>query len=184
MSKDETKYKLADAMKECLKNASVEKITVKQICDAGRVTRQTFYRHFLDKYDLINWYFDKMVLRSFGEMEQGHTVEESLRQKMIFIVRERVFFSAAFRCDCQNSLKDHDFELILQFYRDLIAKKTSEPLGGELGFLLEMYCQGSVYMTAKWVLAGFDMPPEKMAGILVEAMPPRVAAVFDELGLL
>ena len=27
MSKDETKYKLADAMKECLKNASVEKIT-------------------------------------------------------------------------------------------------------------------------------------------------------------
>ena len=78
----------------------------------------------------------------------------------------------------------HDFELILQFYRDLIAKKTSEPLGEELGFLLEMYCQGSVYMTAKWVLVGFDMPPEKMARILVEAMPPRVAAVFDKLGLL
>ena len=56
--------------------------------------------------------------------------------------------------DDRNSLKEHDFELILQFYTDLIARKTSQPLDGELHFLLEMYCQGSVYMTVKWVLGG------------------------------
>ena len=26
------------------------------------VTRQTFYRNFQDKYDLINWYFDKILI--------------------------------------------------------------------------------------------------------------------------
>ncbi|MFQ7174900.1 MAG: hypothetical protein ACLRQF_24360 [Thomasclavelia ramosa] len=25
------------------------------------MTRQTFYRYFKDKYDLVNWYFEKLV---------------------------------------------------------------------------------------------------------------------------
>ena len=44
------KYKLATAMKECMKSASVEKITVTEIVETCGVTRQTFYRNFKDKY--------------------------------------------------------------------------------------------------------------------------------------
>ena len=72
----------------------------------------------------------------------GHTVGESLTQKFEFIVDEKVFFTEAFRSDDRNSLKEHDFELILQFYQDLIGRKTSRPLGEDLQFLLEMYCKG------------------------------------------
>lgn len=53
---NDIKYKLANAMKECMFSSPVEKITVKEICDTCGVTRQTFYRNFQDKYDLINWY--------------------------------------------------------------------------------------------------------------------------------
>lgn len=55
---NDIKYKLANAMNECMVSSPVEKITVKEICDTCGVTRQTFYRNFQDKYDLINWYFD------------------------------------------------------------------------------------------------------------------------------
>ena len=47
---EKTKYKLARAMKECMKVTSVENITVKQITEKCGLTRQTFYRSFLDKY--------------------------------------------------------------------------------------------------------------------------------------
>ena len=109
---------------------------------------------------------------------------KSLTQKFEFIVNEKVFFTEAFRSDDRNSLKEHDFELILQFYQDLIGRKTSRPLGEDLQFLLEMYCRGSIYMTVKWVLTGMKDSPAKMSKKLVEAMPPRLAAVFDELKLL
>ena len=52
---EKMKYKLANAMKELLVHTPVDKITVKQIVDQCDVTRPTFYRHFKDKYDLINW---------------------------------------------------------------------------------------------------------------------------------
>lgn len=185
MNKQEkTRYKLAASMKECMKSAPVDKITVKEIVEGCGVTRQTFYRNFLDKYDLINWYFDKLVLQSFEQIGMGHTVGESLTQKFEFIVNEKVFFTEAFRSDDRNSLKEHDFELILQFYTDLLARKDSRALDQELHFLLEMYCQGSVYMTVKWVLRGMKDSPRAMSAKLVDAMPPKLANVFDRLKLL
>lgn len=54
---NDIKYKLANAMKECMFSSPVEKITVKEICDTCGVTRQTFYRNFQDKYDLIKLVF-------------------------------------------------------------------------------------------------------------------------------
>ena len=182
MAKSEsTKYRLAEAMKTCMKTTSVDDITIRQIVEVCGVTRQTFYRNFLDKYDLINWYFDKLVLQSFEQIGMGHTVGESLTQKFEFIVNEKVFFTEAFRSDDRNSLKEHDFELILQFYQDLIGRKTSRPLGEDLQFLLEMYCRGSVYMTEKWVLGGMKDTPRRMSDKLVEAMPPKLEKVFSEL---
>ena len=71
-----------------------------------------------------------------------------------------------------------------EFYRDLIGRRTSRPLSEELQFLLEMYCRGSVYMTVKWVLGGMKASPREMADKLVDALPPKLAGVFEELKLL
>ena len=49
---------------------------------------------------------------------------------------------------------------------------------------MEMYCQGSVYMTVKWVLGGMNDSPQDMSAKLVDAMPPKLANVFERLKLL
>ena len=179
-----TKYRLAEAIKTCMKNTSVDRITVSQIAETCGVTRQTFYRNFLDKYDLVNWYFDKLLLESFAHMGSGRTVLEGLERKFAYIREERVFFSGAFRSDDQNSLKEHDFALILRFYTEKIEEKTGLPPDEQTQFLLEMYCRGSIYMTVKWVLGGMGEPPAQMARRLVEAMPAKLARLFVRLGLL
>lgn len=84
---DRAKYKLAASIKECMKTTPVDRITVKDIVEGSGLTRQTFYRNFKDKYDLINWYFDKLVLQSFEQIGMGNTVGESLTQKFEFIFK-------------------------------------------------------------------------------------------------
>lgn len=181
---EKTKYRLASSVKECMKTTPVDKITVKEIVEGAGVARQTFYRNFLDKYDLINWYFDKLVLACFRQIGVSHTVEESLTQKLVFLREGKAFFMGAFRSHDHNSLKEHDFELILGFYQELLAKRGSRPLEEDIRFLLEMYCQGSVYMTVKWIQGGMEEEPEKVARKLVEAMPPKLEGVFRELGMM
>ena len=75
---EKMKYQHADALKQCMSKMPVEKITVKEIVEECGTTRQTFYRNFKDKYDLINWYFDKILLESFEHMGEGRTVFASM----------------------------------------------------------------------------------------------------------
>ena len=93
---EKTKYRLARAMKECMKTTSVENITVKQITEKCELTRQTFYRNFLDKYDLINWYFDKLLAKSFEHMGQGKTVYDALVKNLLIYRRNRNSFQQHF----------------------------------------------------------------------------------------
>ena len=185
MAKSEsTKYRLAEAMKTCMKTTSVDDITIRQIVEVCGVTRQTFYRNFLDKYDLINWYFDKLLLKSFEHMGEGTTVYDGLVKKFEYLKEEHLFFAAAFRSDDQNSLKEHDFELILAFYENLIQEKTGCKMKEEMHDLLEMYCRSSVYMTVKWVLGKKMAAPEGLAELMVEAMPVKLKELFEKLDMV
>lgn len=183
-TQDTMKYRLVDAMKCCMKKAPVEKITVKAIVRECGTTRQTFYRNFQDKYDLINWYFDKILLESFEHMGEGDTIREGLINKFRYIEAEKIFFRAAFKNDAQNNLRDHDFQLILKFYTDRIEGKAGRKMSANLRFLLEMYCQGSVYMTVQWVLGKICATAEEMADSLVSAMPSELEKVFRKLKII
>lgn len=181
---EKTKYRLAQSMKECMKTTAVDNITVRQITENCGVTRQTFYRNFMDKFDLINWYFDKLLAKSFEHMGMGKTVYEALIKKFTYIEEEHIFFAAAFRYDSQNSLRQHDFELILSFYENLIRQKSGETLDENVYYILEMYCQSSIYMTVKWVLGEIKCTPKELADILVSGMPGKLSELFTEFGIL
>lgn len=184
LKSEKTKYRLAESIKECMRTTPVDDITVRQIVENCGLTRQTFYRNFLDKYDLINWYFEKLLLESFACMGSGGTILDGLERKFSFVMKERIFFTAAFRSDDHNSVREHDFELILEFYRELIRQRTGRFPDEETGFLLELYCRGSIAMTVKWVLGGMKESPHTLSLRLVKAMPPLLTELFTELRLI
>ena len=56
-----TKYALSAALQELLNHMTLDHITVKDIVDRAHVSRQTFYYHFSDVYDLLEWSFHEAV---------------------------------------------------------------------------------------------------------------------------
>lgn len=206
------RYSIAMAMKNRMGTTSVPNITVRQICEEGGISRQTFYRYFPDKYAIINWYFDQLLEESFNRMGQGRTVYDGLCRKFEFIREERLFFTAAFQYDSQNNLREHDFEKIYAFYVNLIRTQylaldltgsvvrvpsvedpenekrfisiDGQHISEDVLALLEMYCQASVYMTVRWVLSGMSRSPESLAKLMIAALPGRLKAVFQKLHIL
>ena len=180
----EIKYKLAEAMKTCMKTTSVENITVKQIVAECGVSRQSFYRNFIDKYDLINWYFDRLLEQSFKEMGKGETIREGLIKKFKYIKQEKLFFTAGFKGDEQNNLKEHDFYMIFEHYCKLIREKTGQIPDKKIRKLLEMYCWSSVYMTVQWLMKGMKESEPELADLMIDAMPGPIMDLYKEIGLL
>ena len=53
-----TKSALASALKELMETTPFAKITVSDICAKCNMNRKSFYYHFKDKFDLVNWIYD------------------------------------------------------------------------------------------------------------------------------
>ena len=58
-----TKRALAAAMKELMEQMPFSKISVSDIAEQCGMNRKSFYYHFKDKYDLVNWIFDMEYLQ-------------------------------------------------------------------------------------------------------------------------
>lgn len=48
---------MAASLKKALSKKTLDKITIKEITDDCGIKRQTFYYHFQDIYDLLEWVF-------------------------------------------------------------------------------------------------------------------------------
>ena len=50
-----TKKKIADCVKTLVRKKEISKITIQDIMDETHMSRQSFYYHFKDIYDVIRW---------------------------------------------------------------------------------------------------------------------------------
>lgn len=176
---DRTRLVFVESMKQLMAHTPLDRITVRQIVENCGATRQTFYRNFRDKYDLVNWYFDRIVQKTIRQMGVSLTLREALVKKFEYMVQDRHFFLSALSSRDYNNLMDYDYRCILAFYRSVA--QANGAVTGEIGFLLEFYCHGSMDMTAAWVRDGMQEPPEAMARHLVEAMPEKLAPYLQSL---
>jgi len=179
--KDHTKYAFAKALNRLFEHQALDKITVTDIVREAGMSRQSFYRHFKDKYDLVNWYFERMADKSFLQIGASETLEEGLTKKFEFILADRVFFTEAFRSKDYNNVENYDYNCILQFYTGVIEKKTGGEMPEKIRFLLEFYCHASITMTVEWALSGMERAPKDMAQLLIDALPPDLEFYLKEL---
>ena len=52
-----TKKAMASSLKKLLETKTLSKITVSDITDDCEINRHTFYYHFQDIYDLVEWIY-------------------------------------------------------------------------------------------------------------------------------
>lgn len=182
-SSETAKYCFAEAIKQLMATTALDRIPVTAIVARSGLARQTFYRNFRDKYALVNWYFERLVVDSFHQMGISCTLQEGLERKFMFIRQEYVFFLQAFRSQDSNSLVRYDFDMIYGFYRDVIVRKTGVALSDDVDFLLRLYCHGSIRMTVEWVLDGMPLSPRDISILLVEALPERLKSLLSDLAV-
>lgn len=63
-----TKKRIAKAFRDLLATREFDKISIVEIMELAGIRRQTFYNHFLDKYELLDWIFEN-DLREYGQID-------------------------------------------------------------------------------------------------------------------
>ena len=118
----QTKELLASSLQELMLTMPLEKISVNDIVEKAGVGRNTFYYHFEDKFDLVNWYFQKGVV-SFLVNSNSYSSWESMLSAMETYFREnRQFYTRALQYTGQNCLMDYMFDFFSSYFRQRIKE--------------------------------------------------------------
>ena len=86
-----TKRKIADCVKKLMRKKEIRKITVQDVMDAMNMSRQSFYYHFKDIYDVVEW----IECNDFANCiacETNQTMEEWTIHLFHILDVERPFF--------------------------------------------------------------------------------------------
>lgn len=87
-----TRNMLRDALQTLLDSKSFEDISVSEICELSTVRRATFYRHFRDKNDFYEWYFQTITDQFLAELDEGRDAER-LEEYTRYMHRKLIEFS-------------------------------------------------------------------------------------------
>lgn len=108
-----TKWALATSLKELMAEQPFDKINVAQICERCDMNRKSFYYHFKDKYDLVNWIFDTefITLLKDEKLDVSHSNYKerwAFVEKMCqYFYQNHGFYRKALQIRGQNSFRDH-----------------------------------------------------------------------------
>ena len=77
-TKNDIDQLLADSLKELAAKRPMEKITIKEITDKAGVIRPTFYNHFQDKFELLEWIIRTELLEPILPLVRSGMVTEAM----------------------------------------------------------------------------------------------------------
>ena len=149
---------LAESFKELACQQPIEKITIKEITDKAGVIRPTFYNHFQDKYELLEWIIKKQILEPIRPLIMADMIDEGLMLTFTTLEKEKDFYGKAVKLEGQNSFESIVKKCIMETLLEVLSlqqegkteKKSKYPwLTPES--VAEFYAQSMCFMIVSYV---------------------------------
>ena len=161
-----TQRALRDALAELLTEKQLHKVTVQEIADKADVNRVTFYKHFLDVYDL----YDRIETDTLTELgllalSLAELPAEKFFSHLLSTVSEnRTIYRMIFSPNATGQLRGKLSHMIEGVFLQIGSEKTGRDVNDrELAFISCYRAQGCLAVISKWVQGGFEEPQELIA---------------------
>ena len=153
-----TKDALGKALKVLLEKKPLSKISVKDITEYCNISRNTFYYHFKDKYELINWIFYTDMLENVNSFNDPSKLTNSFVNVCKCLYANRKFYLACFQYIGQNSLYEYLIDFYYELWRINIDVRYTESgfklTETELHLMAKMKAHSLVGIISDWVKDG------------------------------
>jgi len=157
----ESRNRVTDSLLTLMKQYFYKDITITQICQESQIVRQTFYRNFDSKDDVLKLSLDNMVEQYFKEFYKTTDVHGQLEAFFSFMLQRKEFLllisknSLFFMIDetiSMNIMKFLNFQQITTMVEPKLEKYVT-------GFIAATICS----LLSLWVDNGFTESPEMLS---------------------
>lgn len=173
------KERIAREFVELARTKSIDKITVKDIVEACHITRQTFYYHFQDLIDVIDW----SLRQAMEELVEKSVRMDSREQVMEMFLSEAVKVKGLIKKLLSSQLREQTEHLIMEsvrsYFQEMVDRREllQDLSRSDAQVVLDFYTYATVGFLVEYCSRP-NLDVKRLAGQLTRLMDGRFLQGF------
>lgn len=178
-----TKMALANSLKALMQEKGFHKISINDICNGCNMNRKSFYYHFKDKYDLLNWIFDT-EFHEFAIRSSCLETWDLMLSLCYYLYENRKFYRKALAIDGQNSFRSHLYDILYErFYNELNVLFNEDDIDDSFDKIqTQIITDGVMCALERWLLSHNDMSADEFIGRIRSFVTRLIIAAHKKYG--
>lgn len=160
---DLTKQALIASFKKLLETEPFDKITISDITNDCSLSRQTFYYHFRDIFDMIRWIYNSESLNEIGGRGGYGTWQDKIRELFDYTLNNKSLILGTFNSKCRNDLVGYYMDVSIRKISDIVEMKSDGDIAEkDKKFIASVYAYAFVGIMVDWISDGMKESSEEM----------------------
>ncbi len=159
-----TKRALEASLKNLLLQKPFEKITIADITEDCGVNRMTFYYHFKDIYDLIEWSCIEDAAKALEGKKTYNTWQQGFLQIFQAVLDNKPFIMNVYHAVSREHVETYLYKLTYSLLIGVVEEKAAGMQVNEedKNFIADFYKYAFVGVMLDWIRKGMREEPERI----------------------
>ena len=178
-----TKRALEASLKNLLLQKPLNKITINDIAEDCGINRMTFYYHFKDIYDLVEWSCEEDAARALAGKKTYETWQQGLLQIFEAVQNNKPCILNVYRSVSREQVENYLYRLTY----DLLEGVVEEQAQGmsvrpeDKAYIATLYKYMFVGLMLDWIKSDMKESPQKMVYQLEQVIHGSINAALQRL---
>lgn len=163
---------IAQTLYEMLEKTPFDQITVTALISACGISRSTFYYHFKDLNDLLEWCMITHFSKVLGKYRTYATWPDGFLRILKEIYAEKDILLRVIDYVDRSTLEKALYDPVYHLLYDVLSEKAQNSTVSEdkKKFIADFYKYGFTGLVLGWIEGGFQETPEELADNLAHLM--------------
>ena len=179
-----TKRALAASLKKLLAEKSLDSITVVDIAEDCEVNRQTFYYHFKDIRDLIDWIYMSEASKALDGKKTYDSWQQGFLQIFQYALDNRDFVFKTYHSNSFEHLQRYLYDVTYDLLIGVVEEKSAGLVVREddREFIAHFYKYAFVGLMLEWIGSGMMEKPAVIIDRLSTLIQGDITAALERFG--
>ena len=183
MSSITTKKAISYSLKELLLDKPLNKITVNDICEKCSINRQTFYYHFEDIRDLIEYITIEDANNVLKDKDTYATWQEGFLSIFLLIKKDKIFINNIYHSISLDILQSYLYKIVYPIIYKVVDEKSSNKNVSEedKNFISKFYMYSFVSLVLEWIKNDMKEDPNSIIKKVSSLLTGTIDSCIDNL---
>lgn len=180
-----TKRALEQSLKNLLLKKPLTKITVGDITEDCGINRMTFYYHFKDIYDLVEWSCLEEAKRALEEKKTYDTWQQGFLQIFKAVQENKPFILNVYRCVHREQVEKYLQPLVDQLLLNVINEEAAgiTVRDEDKQFIAQVYSYMFIGLMLDWIKDDMREDPQQIVEKLSKLIKGSVSVALSRFKL-